>query len=221
MRPRRCCFITATDTDAGKSFLTALLLRDLRRRNANALALKPVACGVGEDGVNPDVALLRALQPGAPAINLHTAPQPMAPIFSDPVERDSLLLWCRRQCARQEITLIEGVGGLMVPLAAGFTQLDWITGMGEITLILVVRARLGCLSQVLTHLALLDHLDHHRIWLVINAVTEAERPFAEQCAEVVDQWHPWVRRALLAPRAEACPALTDWLCQRAPTRDTL
>ncbi|MDX8408862.1 MAG: ATP-dependent dethiobiotin synthetase BioD [Mariprofundales bacterium] len=211
----RACFITANDTDAGKSYLAALLLRALLQRGMDVAALKPVACGVADDGVNGDVALLQRLQPQLRlgAINLHTNPQPLAPLFDQPVERERLLAWCGQRISQQRITLIEGVGGLMVPLNTRFTQLDWLLALPELTIVLVVRARLGCLSQVLSHLALLDHCERPRIWLVVNAVRKSDLPYAEQCLQVVDQWHPWVKVALLGPDAETAPDLTDWICR--------
>ena len=38
-------FITGTDTDAGKTFVTALLTRSLRKAGFDTVAMKPVSCG--------------------------------------------------------------------------------------------------------------------------------------------------------------------------------
>lgn len=212
MEPSSTCFITAVDTDAGKSFLAGLLYRALRRRGVAAAALKPVACGVNGEGVNPDVARLRALQPEAEEINFHTTRAPRAPLFAGPVARGELLDWCRRKTARPGVTLIEGVGGLMVPLAEGFTQLDWILSLPKALVVLVVPARLGCLSQMLTHLSLLDALDR-RPWLVVNCIDQDALSFGKECLQAADSWFPWVPAALLPPEADDCPALTDRLCR--------
>jgi len=218
VRTSRACFITANDTDAGKSYLTTLLLRGLLAHGMDAVALKPVACGVesdgvSSDGVNGDVSLLQRLQPQRMAINHHTNPRPLAPWCDQPVDSQQLLAWCRQRIGQQRMTLMEGVGGLMVPLADGFTQLDWMLAMPEVMIVLVIRARLGCLSQALTHLALLDHCERPRIWLVINAVSEGDLPYAEQCRQLVDQWHPWVKVELLNPGAKMAPNLTEWICR--------
>ncbi|MDQ6951794.1 MAG: dethiobiotin synthase [Mariprofundales bacterium] len=215
----RALFITANDTDAGKSYLTALLLRALQARGVAAAALKPVACGVEascgteEEAVNSDVALLQQLQPQQANINLYTNSRPLAPWCDQPIDSDHLLEWCQQRISQPGITLIEGVGGLMVPLASGFTQLDWIHAMPEVAIVLVVRARLGCLSQALSHLALLDHCARAKIWLVINVVNTVDFTYAEQCRQVVDAWHPWVKVELLMPNANAMPALMAWLCR--------
>lgn len=155
------------------------------------------------------MARLRALQPGQTEINFHTTPKPLAPLFDQPVDRAALLAWCRRRMAAQPVTLIEGVGGLMVPLAAGFTQLDWIAALPEAMVVLVVRARLGCLSQMLVHLTLLA--PRRRVWLVINAVSAAEMPFADQCRQAARAWFPQVPIALVAPGGGELSALVAWL----------
>jgi len=208
----RTYFIAANDSDAGKSYLTALLWRGLQRRGVDAVALKPVACGVESNGINSDVALLQRLQPGQ-EINLHINPHPLAPWCDQPVSPDALLAWCDRRIASQRTTLIEGVGGLMVPLAVGFTQMDWIQALPEMEILLVVRARLGCLSQMLTHLELLDHHQHTKGWLIINIISLADLPYAEQCRDAADQWHPWVKVIFMMPEADDLPALMDWICR--------
>ncbi|MDQ6963771.1 MAG: dethiobiotin synthase [Mariprofundales bacterium] len=205
-------FITATDTDAGKTFLTSLLLTHLQQQQIDVVALKPVACGVDSGSTNPDVRHLQALQPEQDSINLHTTPRPVAPLFDRPITSQMLLPWCRQQIAQHQITLIEGVGGVMVPLADSFTQLDWIMALADLHLILVVRARLGSLSQLLVHLSLLHHRGLRNITVVVNTVEEHSTPFAHQAVEVVQQWYPMVMVATLSPDSVSPPAP---LCQLA------
>ncbi|MBT5322527.1 MAG: dethiobiotin synthase, partial [Verrucomicrobiales bacterium] len=59
-RVTRTYFITGTDTGAGKTILTALLLDHLRAQGENAIAIKPLCTGPRDD-----VRLLQSLQPGA------------------------------------------------------------------------------------------------------------------------------------------------------------
>ncbi|MDX8414078.1 MAG: ATP-dependent dethiobiotin synthetase BioD [Mariprofundales bacterium] len=206
------CFIAATDSDSGKSFVTSLLLTQLQQRHADVVALKPVACGLDDDGINPDVRLLQALQPQHKGINLHTTPKPMAPLFDQPITRDVLLPWCQQQMSQHQITLIEGVGGVMVPLADGFTQLDWMMAMAEVKVVLVVRARLGSLSQILTHLTLLATMVAGDTCLIINAIDDADALYAQQCIAVAQQWFPQIDAEILLPNANAIPVCIDrWL----------
>jgi dethiobiotin synthetase len=67
---------------------------------------------------------------------------------------DALVAWCRTMSERTDVTLIEGIGGVMVPLDEGHTVLDWIAALGAPTL-LVVGSYLGTLSHSLTAVAAL------------------------------------------------------------------
>ena len=67
---------------------------------------------------------------------------------------DALVAWCRTMSERTDVTLIEGIGGVMVPLDAGHTVLDWIAALGAPAL-LVVGSYLGTLSHSLTAVAAL------------------------------------------------------------------
>ena len=60
----RKIFITATDTGAGKTFVTANLIRLLLEQGISASAIKPVASGVSADGINEDVEALMQAQHG-------------------------------------------------------------------------------------------------------------------------------------------------------------
>lgn len=171
----RTFFITATDTGAGKSYLTWLLVEELLRRGVAARAIKPVAAGHGSDGVNEDVALLmRAQDISDPAaINLYSfalaaSPGLAAAAESAAIEPARLLQWCRAQQEEQELLLIEGVGGLMVPLTDDYLVSDWIGDMPECEVILVVGARLGCINHALLSLDKLAQMECLPAVVVIN-----------------------------------------------------
>lgn len=183
----RSLFITATDTGAGKTYFTELLIRGLLRGGVAARALKPVAAGCGEGGVNEDVALLMQTQAiGDPAaINLYSFALPASPNLAAAAESDAidparLVQWCRAQQEEQELLLIEGVGGLMVPLTDNYLVSDWLADMPDCDVILVVGARLGCINHTLLSLAGLQQMGRAPVAIILNdlgdtaAVEQAE-----------------------------------------------
>jgi dethiobiotin synthetase len=90
---------------------------------------------------------------------------------------DALVAWCRSAASRSEITLIEGIGGVMVPLDERHTVLDWIAALGAPTL-LVVGSYLGALSHTLTAVAALRQ---RAVALAGIVVSESEQqPVATQ-----------------------------------------
>ena len=190
-------FVTATDTGAGKTAVTALLLGRLLAAGVPARALKPVASGRPAAGINEDVAALLQAAGKSPAeadeINLYSFAMPAAPAIAAAAEgraidAGELTAWCRRRCRQARVCLIEGVGGLMVPLTPSFLVRDWLAAMPEAALLLVVPARLGAINHTLLTLAEISRLGRVPRWLVINDGIGGQQAMATQIAGVL-QFH--------------------------------
>jgi len=187
----RTIFITASDTDAGKSWLTAGLVKALRRQGMNVLALKPVACGGDAAGRNEDVtALLSAQGLQEPdAINLYCFAKAAAPSLAAAAEQrqidpDRLVAWCRERAAA-EVCLIEGVGGLMVPLTDHFLVSDWLEAMPEAEIWLVVGCRLGSINHTLLTLARLEAMGRSPRHIFLNAAAVADEARLEETRQLL------------------------------------
>ena len=168
-------FITATDTDAGKTWVTNQLLKALLARREDAKALKPVACGISQQGCNEDVRLLLATQGlDRPSdINCYSFAKPAAPSIAAQaegthIEPEQLIAWCRQQARHTDICLIEGIGGLMVPLTPRYLVSDWLSDMPDMPVVLIVGAKLGCINHALLSLSHLRQLGREPAWVVIN-----------------------------------------------------
>ena len=173
----RTIFITATDTSAGKSWLTTSLVQALLHQQQRAVALKPVACGFDGHGNNEDVSALLAAQglEGANAINLYRLAMPAAPALAAAaegvaIEPARLVAWCREKTADFDVCLLEGVGGLMVPLTDDYLVSDWISDMPKAEVWLVIGCRLGAINHALLTLARLESMGRTPSHIFINAV---------------------------------------------------
>ncbi|WP_051938249.1 dethiobiotin synthase [Ghiorsea bivora] len=173
----RSIFITATDTGAGKTWVTANLLKHLLAQGVSAQALKPIASGVQATGVNEDVQLLMdAGNSTEQAVNFHTFQTPVAPALAGqkeacPLSPEKLLAWITQRETEKQTTLIEGVGGLMAPLVLHEQQWlvsDWLQAMPHVEVMLVIPLRLGCMSQALVHCAYLASIQRAPQWIVLN-----------------------------------------------------
>jgi dethiobiotin synthetase len=193
----RSIFVTATDTGAGKTAVTALLARHLLAAGIDACALKPVASGLDENGLNEDVAALLAASGRPPAaadeINLYSFAKPAAPSLAAAAEGRTidpprLIAWCRRRCQGSRVCLIEGIGGLMVPLTGSFLVRDWLAGLPEAAVLLVVPARLGAINHALLTLAELARIGRTPRWVVISDTEGGQGAMAAQIAEAL-QFH--------------------------------
>jgi len=144
-------FITGTDTDAGKTFVTALLTRSLRRAGFDTVAMKPVSCGEPGDTQELRSAADNELSPEEVTPVSYKAP--LAPIEAARLEGrtfdpEEILSVFRRLKNSRRSLLVEGVGGWLVPLAPGYTTADLAKAM-DLPVLLVVRNRLGVLNHTL------------------------------------------------------------------------
>jgi dethiobiotin synthetase len=144
-------FVTGTDTDAGKTFVTALLTRNLRRAGFDTVAMKPVSCGEPEDSRTLRAAAENELTVGEVTPVSYAAP--LAPIEAARLEGRSfdpeeVLTVYRRLRSTHRSLLVEGVGGWLVPLSPGYSSADLAKSMG-LPVLLVVRNRLGAINHTL------------------------------------------------------------------------
>ena len=144
-------FITGTDTNVGKSFVTSLLTRSLRRAGFDTVAMKPVSCGEPEDSL-----LLQAAadnQLSLPEVTPVSYKAPLAPIEAARLEGrtfdpSELLPTFERLHRTHRSLLVEGIGGWIVPLTKDYSSADLAKAMG-LPILLVVRNRLGALNHTL------------------------------------------------------------------------
>jgi len=168
-------FITATDTDAGKTWVTSHLIQALLEYRENAKAIKPIACGFNVDGTNNDVkTLLEAQALHQPSdINCYSFAKPAAPSIAAQAEEKTidpeyLKQWCYKQSEKVDLCLIEGIGGLMVPITPSHLVSDWLADMPNIPVILIVGAKLGCINHALLSLSHLSSIGREPAWIIIN-----------------------------------------------------
>jgi len=155
-------FVTGSGTEIGKTYITAALIRELRRRGGPVEALKPVVSGFDpEHAAESDPGILLsalAQEPTQAALDRISPWRFRAPLSPDMAARregraldfDALVAFTRQRIAAAAGTLlIEGIGGVMVPLDEHHTMRDWIAAL-EIPALLIAGSYLGALSHALT-----------------------------------------------------------------------
>lgn len=196
-------FITGTDTDAGKTTVTAALLRALLSGGVRSLAVKPVqtGCGAGEQDegkmreegafapgdregggtraasasaplLAPDVACYEAAGGGGIVLETYEpacSPHLAAKMAGRPLTAGGLLGKLRRTAPQDAFLLVEGAGGVYVPLNDRETMLDFMAAL-DFPVLLVVGNKLGCINHALLSL---DALQSHGLrvaGMVLNRV---------------------------------------------------
>jgi len=149
-------FITGTDTGVGKTIVTAVLARLLRMRGVNVGVMKPVTSGCREKGgelVSDDALLLcqAAAIPCESAVMPYLLREPLAPaeaakIDGVRIEFSRIRESFNRLAGMYDFVLVEGAGGLMVPLAGGFLMADLAREL-DLPLLVVARPNLGTINH--------------------------------------------------------------------------
>jgi dethiobiotin synthetase len=160
-------FITSTGTDIGKTFIARGLIRHLRDRGRTVDALKPVVSGfLPREVETSDVGLLLSAL-GRPStvteierISPWRFTAPLSPDIAAQregrrIDFGSLVDFSKSAIeSATDVLLIEGIGGVMVPLDERHTVLDWMAALTR-PIVLVAGNYLGTISHTLTALEVL------------------------------------------------------------------
>ena len=209
-------FVTASGTGVGKTLVTAALAHQLRMAGRSVRALKPVISGYTPDSHGKsDTAMLLdslGLEHTAAAIDRLSPFRFKAPLSPDmaaaregrAVDFGALLDACRDAATGPEdALLVEGVGGVMVPLTEDRTVLDWIAAMDSPCL-LVVGSYLGTISHTLTAVEALRGRKTDIAAVVISESEESPVP-PEETRDTIQRFLPGIRLAVIPRLAGDAP----------------
>lgn len=183
-------FVTASGTDVGKTHVLCALIAELRARGTLPRVLKPLVTGF--DAAAPEASdtgrLLAALgRPLTPAELDAVSPwrfaAPLSPDRAAAREQGHIdfaaLVEACRPRDPHETTLVEGIGGVMVPIDAAHTVLDLVAAL-EMPALLVTGSYLGSLSHALTAAHALSARGIALAAVVVSESSDAALPLAEQ-----------------------------------------
>ena len=152
-------FITGTDTNVGKTVVTACLLALYREQGIDTGVMKPIETGVDQEcssEANSDAKFLLTISGNGDPIEEicpirlkpTAAPLQAARIAGQTIDISLILENFRRLQAKHDRMLVEGIGGLLVPLTADYSVSDLIKDM-NLPLIIVSRFSLGTINHTL------------------------------------------------------------------------
>ena len=195
-------FVTATGTGVGKTFVTAGLAAHLRAQGRMVEAIKPVVSGF--DPATADVSdpgiLLRALGRAATGAEIAKISPwrfraPLSPDLAARHEGRQLDFAALVQfsmdaiTSRRDVLLIEGVGGIMVPLDDHHTVLDWMAAL-RLPLLLVCGSYLGTLSHTLSAVDVLKRRELSIAALIVSETAEGTVVLADTVSTLTRFVHP-------------------------------
>ena len=158
----RGLFISGTDTGVGKTVVACAIARGLVRRGLDVGVLKPAETGVGADGPLDARALRQAAGAGDPLervcpqqFALPAAPTVAAAAESRDVDLGAMDAAFQALRASHEILLVEGAGGLLVPVTAKLCMAD-LAARWDLPVVVAARAALGTINHTLLTLEALQ-----------------------------------------------------------------
>ena len=189
-------FITGIGADVGQTVVAASLVRHLRQLGHTVEAIKPIVTGYDPDrAAASDTGTLMA------ALGLPFSPEAIdrvspwrfrAAVSPDVAARhegrridvDGVIAFCQTAIdRRRDVLLVEGVGGIMVPLDEQRTILDVMMAL-RLPLILVAGTYSGAVSHTLTALDSLFRRDMNVVATIVNETAESTEPLDDMVAAI-------------------------------------
>jgi dethiobiotin synthetase len=189
-------FITGTDTEIGKTTVAASLASLLRLSGWNVGVMKPFATGTRVFSIkykSKDSALLaRAAQVNDPDKEINpffysvpTAPFTAAKIMSEkePSLEDALRI-CQKLAAKHNFMIVEGIGGIMVPLTKEKCVLHFAKSLGLPTII-VAGSELGTINHTLLTVKICNDFGLNLLGIIINGMPAKVSLLKKQTVETI------------------------------------
>ncbi|SDY79744.1 dethiobiotin synthase [Thermoactinomyces sp. DSM 45892] len=205
-------FITATGTGIGKTVITAGLALALRDYGYDVGILKPVQSGHALDSPESDGMVLKKLaQITAPIEEIVTysfsepvAPQLAAEIAAVEIDRMRILQHVEERKAKHDVVLVEGAGGLMVPIRHDYSVADLAKEIGW-PLLIIANPLLGTVNHTVLTTFVARQMGLHPVGVILNGLRETDQDlsvehnsrFIEQMAQIpVLGTVPWLEADL-------------------------
>ncbi|MCA1981035.1 MAG: dethiobiotin synthase [Calditerrivibrio sp.] len=176
-------FITGTDTDVGKTYITGLIGRSLLARDKNVITMKPLQ--TGSSGISEDIITHRKIM----GIDLHrfdldgitnpyNFPFPASPHLSARISKVEIDIKKIKNNISHlsknfDYVIIEGAGGLIVPITGKYTIVDLISDL-RLPVIVVTTPKIGTLNHTFLSLEFLKNRKVDVLSVIYNNYTNKE-----------------------------------------------
>ncbi len=226
--------VTGTDTGVGKTLVSSALVRKLVQTGCSVGVMKPVETGVLPGQLNESDAgrLLAAagVSDGIEEVSPYRFLTPLAPLAAASaqgrvIEMQEIMGRYERLASRYSCVVIEGAGGLLVPIGTDWDMRDLIGRIG-LPVVLVGRAGLGGVNHALLTLEGLRHRHCAIVAVVLNETALSTAPVQqEQCASTVALLRERAGVPVLGPLPYQPHFGSDWsgaveaLAQSGPIRE--
>lgn len=175
-------FVTGTGTEVGKTYVAGVIIKQLKREGLSVGVMKPVSSGGREDAVF--LKNIAGVNDPLDVINPVFFKLPLAPYTASEIEKkkvDFRKIWDAYKYLRKkyEYLVIEGAGGLLVPVTQKFFVADIAKYMG-LPLVIVARPDLGTINETLLTAFYARHAGLKVSGFVVNYSRRLKEGYAEK-----------------------------------------
>jgi len=192
---RKGLFITGTDTDVGKTYITMQIIRQLQTMSAPIKVRKPIesGCSRQKDGelhpadgfslwqANNKIDTLNTVTPYRfePAI----APNRAAALSQKAINTADLKSACLHLVDDNDFLIVEGAGGFYSPLSSDGLNMDLAVTL-NLNIVLVVKDQLGCINHTLLTLSAIKKAELNCVAIVLNLTSEQTHKTYDHLTEI-------------------------------------
>lgn len=169
-------FITGTDTGVGKTLVAAALALHLKKRGLSVGVMKPIetGCSAGKESRSDAARLRSIIESEEPlgaicpySFELPVAPLTAAQLNDQPINLDTIRKIYRLLSSRYEWMVVEGVGGVYVPITTRDNVMDLVKQL-RLPVVIVGRSGLGGINHALLTIEALQRNRIPLLALVLN-----------------------------------------------------
>ena len=181
-------FITATDTDIGKTYVCAGLAHSLKKLDIDVGIMKPFACGVKQKtgfSSNDLTILSKAamVNDAEELLNPFFFPIPASPYTAAKnlgvkIDIDYLMKCFRKLDKIHDVMLVEGIGGIMTPILKDYAIIDLIKDLDANTII-VTSSKIGTINHTILTCNMCKNMKIPVKGLIINNFDSAGYPVSD------------------------------------------
>lgn len=190
-------FISGVDTDCGKTYVTGCLASYLRHRGVSVITQKPVQTGcetVADDLVEHRKAMGVGIQledkerrTCSYLFRKHASPHLAARLEGVTIDTNKIAADTEYLLSKYDVVLVEGVGGLMVPLNDDCLNIEYVAKQ-NLPLVLVTSSKLGGINHALLSIEACRSRNINLHVLVFNRMPNDDQIMADDAYEVIKKF---------------------------------
>jgi dethiobiotin synthetase len=188
-------FVTGTDTDVGKTIISSGLAAVLKEKKIDVGVFKPLLSGIAREDPESDTSLLKQLSQTSLSYEEVTPFQfkePLAPYVAGKLEEkivrmEEILSHWEKIRDKHEFFIVEGAGGISVPLGEGFLVSDLIKALG-LPIVIVARPNLGTFNHIFLTVQYAKSLGLSIAGIVINGISDQPELAEKTNPELIEEF---------------------------------